>query len=151
MSKDFTTRTLGIHYRGTDKPCEAVYVSKADFIKQISALLTNEVFTTLFITSDETAFITQMKETFPSYHILHTQSERSNNDEPIHKTSKNPDLAKMAMIDSLLLSKCDFVIKTSSCLSDWVKIWNPSIPVFNVNKYYHVWFPQAMIPVRSFI
>jgi hypothetical protein len=55
------------------------------------------------------------------------------------------------MIDSLLLSKCDYVIKTSSCLSDWVKIWNPSINVYNLNKFNYAWFPQAIIPSVSYL
>ena len=55
------------------------------------------------------------------------------------------------MIDSLLLSKCDYVIKTSSALSDWVIIWNPSIRVYNLNKFLFTWFPQAIIPSVSYL
>jgi hypothetical protein len=67
------------------------------------------------------------------------------------KTDNNIDRAKEAMIDSLALSNCNYVIKTSSCLSDWVKIWNPAIEVYNLNIFYHDWFPQKIIPVKSYL
>jgi hypothetical protein len=84
--------------------------------------------------------------------IITTNALRSLNNIPIHeKINTNITQAKEAMVDSLLLSKCDFVIKTSSALSDWVKIWNPSIEVYNLNKFKETWFPQAIIPVKSFL
>ena len=149
----FGKKTLGIHYRGTDKlNTEANYISKEVVIRNISVFLSQEdTFDTLFIASDETEFLTKMMQEFPTYKIITSNSVRSMNTTPIHFNNSNIERAKEAMIDSLTLSKCDYVIKTSSCLSDWVKIWNPSIEVYNLNKFRYSWFPQAIIPVRSYI
>lgn len=152
--KTFGTYTLGLHYRGTDKGSEAVFMSKDDYIKQVSAFLklSNNKITTIFIVSDEEGFIQKTKDAFQTdYQLIFTNVKRSSTQDPLHLGNTDTRLAKEAMIDSLLLSKCNVVVKTSSCLSDWVKIWNPSIEVYNVNKFYHSWFPQAMIPVRSFL
>jgi len=154
FNKDFGNFTLGIHYRGTDKfNAHADFVSKDDFINQVQAYLSkNKQVDTIFIASDEEIFINKMKDAFmANYNLIFTSATRSSTNMPIHKNSNDKFLAKQAMIDSLLLSKCNFVIKTSSCLSDWVKIWNPSIEVYNVNTFRNDWFPQAMIPVRSFL
>lgn len=150
----FYKKTLGVHFRGTDKNGnEATRISKENVISNIKAfLLKNTEFITIFVASDETAFINLMKESFDQTHkLIFINALRSDNNNPIHLSSSGIEQARTAMIDSLTLSKCDFVIKTSSCLSDWVKIWNPTIEVYNLNKFKKDWFPQATIPVKSFI
>ena len=150
--KTFGKYTLGLHYRGTDKKTEAAFISSDDYLKHVFAFLKvhNDKVTTIFIASDEESFIQKIKESFQTdYQLIFTNSKRSSTQSPLHFGNTYINLAKEAMIDSLLLSKCDIVVKTSSCLSDWVKIWNPSIEVYNVNKFFCNWFPQAFIPVLS--
>lgn len=150
----FGKKTLGIHFRGTDKHKEADYISQENVIKNIMAFLTIENdFDTIFIAADEESFISKIKQACldkKKYNLIFTNSIRSHNKNPIHLHNTGIVLAQEAMIDSLLLSKCNYVIKTSSCLSDWVKIWNPSIEVYNLNKFRYSYFPQAIIPVKSY-
>ena len=151
----FIGKTLGIHYRGTDKfNNEATYIEIDLFIRNIIAFLDKNMYTSLLILSDEQDFINKIRQTITlkKYNIIITDSTKSVNGKPLHfeKTS-NINQAKDAMVDSLLLSKCDYVIKTSSCLSDWVKIWNPAISVYNLNKFLFSWFPQAIIPNISYL
>ena len=153
--KKFIGKTLGIHYRGTDKMnTESTHISIELFIRNIVAFLDKNMYTSLLILSDEQDFINKITQTITlkKYNIIITESIKSVNNKPLHfeKTSNIND-AKYAMVDSLLLSKCDYVIKTSSCLSDWVKIWNPSINVYNLNKFNYAWFPQAIIPTVSYL
>ena len=153
--KKFIGKTLGIHYRGTDKlNNESTYISIDLFIRNIIAFLDKNMYTSLLILSDEQDFINKIRQTITlkKYNIIITDSTKSVNGKPLHfeKTS-NINQAKYAMVDSLLLSKCDYVIKTSSCLSDWVKIWNPAISVYNLNKFLFIWFPQAIIPNISYL
>jgi len=133
---------------------EASYISKEDVVKNITSFLSTNEFDTIFIISDDETFITDIKNTsfFSEKKLVFTNSLRSNDNYPLHlKTDNNIDRAKEAMIDSLALSNCNYVIKTSSCLSDWVKIWNPAIEVYNLNRFYHEWFPQKIIPVKSYL
>jgi len=155
IKKEFGAKTLGIHFRGTDKlGSEASYISKEDVVKNITSFLSTNEFDTIFIISDDEIFITNIKNTsfFSEKKLVFTNSLRSNDNRPVHlKKENNIDRAKEAMIDSLALSNCNYVIKTSSCLSDWVKIWNPAIEVYNLNTFYHDWFPQKIIPVKSYL
>lgn len=153
LQLQFNGKTLGIHYRGTDKiGTEATLITKADVIKNIVGFLAgHDEYKTIFVASDETEFIRMMESSFGKYKLIFTNSTRSVTGRAVHGPYKDISGAKEAMVDSLTLSKCDFVIKTSSCLSDWVKIWNPAISVYNLNKFKMGWFPQAFIPVRSFL
>ena len=155
IKKEFCAKTLCIHFRGTDKLCrEASYISKEDVVKNITSFLSTNEFDTIFIITDDETFITDIKNTsfFSEKKLVFTNSLRSNDNYPLHlKTDNNIDRAKEAMIDSLALSNCNYVIKTSSCLSDWVKIWTPAIEVYNLNRFYHEWFPQKIIPVKSYL
>jgi hypothetical protein len=150
----FTGKTLGIHYRGTDKMNkEAEYISKDIVLSNILSFLKENTYNTLVIITDEKEFINKMSQilSLKEYNIIITNSKKSKNTTPLHFQNNTIDDARDAIIDSLLLSKCDYVIKTSSCLSDWVKIWNPSIEVYNLNKFKHKWFPQSIIPVLSYL
>jgi hypothetical protein len=152
--RKFIGKTLGIHYRGTDKlGSEAEYISIDNVLNNIINFLNSNTYNTIFIISDEEIFITKILETISNkeYNLVFTDSKKSKDNNPIHLKNCNINDAKNALIDSLLLSKCNYVIKTSSCLSDWVKIWNPDIEVYNLNKFKYDWFPQSAIPVKSYL
>lgn len=151
----FQGKTLGIHFRGTDKlGKEAEYISMENVLENISSFLSSHpnTYTTIFIITDEDIFLTKMINLFKNqYTLLYTNARRSKTSDPLHFHDCTIETAKEALVDSLLLSKCNYVIKTSSCLSDWVKIWNPDIEVYNLNRFYFDWFPQSSIPVKSYI
>jgi hypothetical protein len=147
-------KLLGVHFRGTDKlGTEADFISIEDTLEHISGFLAQheKEYATIFVITDEAKFLTSMIETFANrFKVLHTNARKSQTGKPLHFHESTLETAKEALVDSLLLSKCDFVIKTSSCLSDWVKIWNPDIEVYNLNRFRFDWFPQSIIPVKSF-
>jgi len=154
IKNTFGNKTLGVHFRGTDKlNLESEYISKEDYIKNINAFLsTQNDFDTIYVTCDEADFIPLLlnKISETKYKIIVSNSFKSTNNKSIHYHNFGNHLAKEALVDSLVLSKCDCIIKTSSALSDWVKIWNPEIEVYIVNKYIIPYFPHAMIPVKTF-
>jgi hypothetical protein len=149
----FKGKTLGVHYRGTDKYTEAQPVSPETLIGNIKTFLQmNTDYKSLFLITDEDRvvqlFLTLMNDC--QIKIITTNSKKTKTNIPIHfLNSCNIEHAKQALVDSISLSKCDFVIKTSSCLSDWAKIWNPSLEVYNINKFKYDWFPQAAIQVKQ--
>ena len=110
-------KTLGIHYRGTDKHTESDFISCDTVIENIVSFLSKHRYDTIIVITDEQLFIDKVKQL--NYPIVMTNSKKSKNGKPLHFQNNT---IQDAMIDSLLLSTCDYVIKTSSCLSDWVKI-----------------------------
>lgn len=77
-----------------------------------------------------------MQQEFPS-RIVSRDVHRSTGEEGIHFSEHNGyQLGEEALIDSLLLSKCDLLIRTSSNLSLWSTYFQPDIPVFLLSERY---------------
>ena len=54
---------------------------------------------------------------------------------------------KSALIDSLVLGRCRYLLKTSSALSAWSKLFNPAVEAFRVQGFNADWFPDANVPL----
>lgn len=144
-------KVIGVHYRGTDKKGEAPYVSYQKVIKNIEYTLSNLLNAdAVFISTDDQYFVDYIQLNLKNITlIIRKDFKRSTNNLAIHlDESLNKDnVNKDAIINSLLLSKCDFLIKTSSFLSDFSKLMNPSLPTVILNKPYEstLWFPTKQI------
>ncbi|MCQ8180891.1 hypothetical protein NP603_07210 [Methylomonas sp. SURF-1] len=149
--------TLGLHYRGTDKKLEAKPVEWDVALDKVFIYLNNNSqVDTLFVASDEQAFIKWLEVNLGHrvrvvYHKDHVLSE---NGHPIHtnlNSGCNYTKGKEALINCLLLSKCHALIRTSSFLSGWASVFNPSLPVIMLNRPYTntTWFPDSLILQRA--
>jgi hypothetical protein len=131
-------RNLGVHYRGTDKGIEAAVVSCEQMIETVMQEVEKQIFSTVFVASDEVAFIEELKASMPtSVRLVFRDHERSVNGRAIHhKESENVGLqrAREAMIDSLLLGHVTLLVKTPSMLSGWAKVHRPDLPLILVGK-----------------
>lgn len=147
---------LGIHYRGTDKSIEAPPVTP----EYVLATLTNYLaahphINALFIASDEEAFIEWIKQRVKQVEIIcHADIERSKDGIATHIRPLYGDnyiKGKEALVNSVLLSKCQVLIRTASYLSAWSSVFNPSLPVIMLNKPLDtaLRFPDADIIGRS--
>ncbi len=129
---------VGIHYRATDKFLgEAPEMSRQDFIKRI--IEETETFKDpyFFVATDDAFFIDEMLKVFPDK-VFFLDAERSETDQPIHTGSSSPDKqGEEALLDCLLLSKTNFLIRTSSNLSLASTWFNPTLPVVLVNPGIH--------------
>lgn len=129
---------IGIHYRGTDKHTEAPRVIYEDVLKavqeKLDALKNNEF--RIFIATDEWAFVDYMTSIFPDRVCYYQEAPRSIDGQPVHMNPAYSGYEKgeSALIDCLLLSKCDFLIRCSSNLSRWSTYFNPSLPVVELNQ-----------------
>jgi hypothetical protein len=56
-------------------------------------------------------------------------------------------LLKNAIVNSLVLSKCNFVLKTHSQLSGYSKIFNPDLEIYRINKCNCEYWPDSDIPI----
>jgi len=160
VENNFGKRTvLGLHYRGTDKKIEAPSVAWEYVAETVSNYLdSNPQTDCLFVASDEEGFIEWVNREFKQHIciISHNDTERSKNGEPIFTQpvlGDNYMKGREALINSLLLSKCDTLIRTASFLSGWSSIFNPSLPVIMLNKPFDdkLWFPDALIFQKSLI
>ncbi len=145
-------RVLGVHYRGTDKQInswdsnpitvEEYTVLIRDFLSQ------NIPFDSLFVATDEPSFADRLRSAInlPVLDLgpaeFHMATE--------HSTTRR-EKSDRAMLDCVLLSRCQAVIQTSSALPSFTKLFNPALPVYRcaASKLFSnmPYFPVAYIPV----
>lgn len=121
---------IGIHYRGTDKSMEAPRVP----FEQVYAAVRAAVSKArpgrhkLFIATDEQAFLDYMLDLYPNG-LLYREMFRSVDGKPTHwRDANNYDKGEDALLDSLLLSRCNCLVRTESSLSLCSTFFNPDLP-----------------------
>ena len=146
---DVEPDTLGIHYRGTDKlrdkketnplPIEEFYIILKDF------LVTHNV-KHIFICTDHEQSLKYLLQKLNNYDVKYNAFLRSTNAIPVHHV-QNKTKAIQSMIDMLTLSRCKYVLKSSSALSSWAKIINPDLEIYTTQAFKKVYFPNSCIPL----
>jgi Nodulation protein Z (NodZ). len=122
--------TIGVHYRGTDKhTLKGKYREVANAIERLVKKKQLHTFT-LFVATDDAAFLTFIAKRFPREITYVKEALRSTDSSPIHFSGIEPyKRGREALIDCLLLSQCDFLIRTDSNLSLFATYFNPELPV----------------------
>lgn len=142
--------TLGVHFRGTDKRFEAHTVERDAFCQMVDRTLADDPqLTNIFVSSDEPAFLDFfVNRGFGVPVNVAPATLLATGERPVH-FSGHPGLAigREALVTSLLLANCGFLIKTPSYLSAWSKIFNPSLRVKLVAppRENAFWFPDSRI------
>ena len=130
---DISKVTLAVHYRGTDKVHEAGQVSWDLICGSVDRILVQRPdLTAILLASDDVGFIEFFKNRrFKPPVILAPAAYMPKGSTPIH-FSGHPGLAigREALVTCLLLARSGFLIETTSYLSGWAKIFNPSLPVW---------------------
>lgn len=127
---------IGIHYRGTDKKIESPRVSYKKMEDALNTYIKNNELKEykIFIATDEFAFLDYFLNRFPNQ-VLFTTAERSSNDQAVHKSNYSPySKGEEALIDCLLLSKCNYLLWTESCLSLNATRFNPELPHLKITN-----------------
>jgi len=142
--------TLGVHFRGTDKVHETGRVSWETLVDTVRKTLVSEPrITNILVSSDEPQFLDYIRQQefarpvnfIPSSHL-------SVKGKPVHFSHLDGlQIGREALIASLLLSRCGFLIKTASYLSAWSKIFNPTLKVLLIShsKVGQIWFPDSAL------
>lgn len=136
---------IGVHYRGTDKWLEAPRVPYGDVCTAVRAAIRAAPTERcrLFVASDEQAFVECMEGAFPGK-VVSWETRRSRDGEPIDFIMDNNfKKGEDVLVDCLLLSRCDHLIRTSSSLSLCSTYFNPALPVVLLNQEYR---SQASAP-----
>jgi len=129
---------ISVHYRGTDKIIEAPHVPYHEALESINRYIrqTNLQDYKIFVASDELQFIEFLQKSFANAVITYS-TQRSSDGKPLHLKRLNPYLhGEEALIDCILLSKGNVLIRTSSNLSLWSTYFNPSIQTIALSERY---------------
>ncbi len=130
--RHFQTKYLiGIHFRGTDKHIEAKRTPYIKIKHEIDRLIAKKKlrFFKIFVATDESAFLDFICEKYPNRVITANAKRSDNRMQPLHFTDiERFERGKEAIIDCLLLSKCDYLIRTASNLSATATFINPKLP-----------------------
>lgn len=123
---------VGVHYRGTDKKAEAPRVPYEKIYEAIDALEFQDFL--LFVATDEAAFLAEISARYPG-RVVAAEAMRSTDGSPLHfNTSHQYQVGEEAVIDCLLLSRCDLLIRTPSFLSLYTTYFNPHMPVLLIEN-----------------
>ena len=153
---------LGLHYRGTDKQDDTSQTNPvtADLMLRLAQDMLKKVpdIDLIFLATDEESFIAKASNELPIQVISFDQQRKAIQTsteewhEPLfrgHDENHNTEVGRCAIIDSLLLSRCHYLLKCQSSLSAWSKIWNPELEAYRIAAFKHDWFPDAFIPLYT--
>lgn len=127
---------IGLHYRGTDKKFEARRISYKEILREVLAEIEKSPENWhLFIATDEQPFLDYMIKMFPGRVSYLEGIERSNGKRAIHFFNKSPYLqGKSAVMDCVLLSRTDILLRTCSNLNRWSTYFNPFLKERELSK-----------------
>jgi hypothetical protein len=111
-------RTLGIHYRGTDKFTEIARVPYETTFRKFQKL--PETYSRVFLSTDETAAAEWFAKRIPG--LILNPHQRTDNPGGLHLTQGGRQQADETMLDIRCLSLCDTLLVTRSNFSDWALI-----------------------------
>jgi hypothetical protein len=147
-------RSLGIHYRGTDKNRSLVEtnpVSQEDFLALVRDFVgTHPDIEAICVATDENDLVDKIRAQHTSLRIVHSGNVRHHKDVVLDDGFSKGD---HALLDCLLLSRCRYLLKCQSALSGFAKILNPNLEAYRIaaNKlswwsWGNPYFPDAHLP-----
>jgi hypothetical protein len=149
-SLGISAHTLAVHYRGTDKIGEAAKVSWEDLCEAAAQVAANSpALKNILLATDQSEFIDFFKNyAFPIPVIVAPATHLAQGQIPVHFSGyEGLAIGREALVTSLLLSRCGFLLKSPSYLSGWAKIFNPELPTWLIAppKAHAMWFPDRVL------
>jgi hypothetical protein len=124
---------IGIHYRGTDKITEAPRVEYEEVYRAIDQAIGTRKKYKLFVATDEQGFLEAISKRYKGK-VVCLDAIRSTSGKAIHASRKNSyRKGEEALLDCVLLSKTNVLIRTASNLSACSAFFNPTLPVVLLN------------------
>lgn len=138
---------LGVHIRRTDKfdyvlhyePTEAEPVSLDKIEDVIDKLLCTKKYNKIYLATDDTECYEKFKTKYDKK-IISIDAFRSSGKQCIHFNHKNISGYKKgldALLDCIFLSKCSFLVRSTSNLSTVSQFFNPDLKHINVNEIFN--------------
>lgn len=126
---------IGIHHRGTDKKLETPIIPYDTTLFHLNWLYTNlskKHKVRIFVATDDSDFLAYVKKRYPKK-VIYNDFVRSVNGEPLHYNddfySGNYQKGKEAVLDCLILSKCDWLVFPAASAFSMASLkFNPNLP-----------------------
>jgi hypothetical protein len=132
--------TLGLHVRGTDLNYAPV-VAPAEYFSHVDQWLKEKPTLKIFLATDQIQYLDVFRERYGDI-VIYTNCFRSDNDvAPFNRDEITPfEKGEEVMLDILLLSRCDFLIKSSSNVSEMAMYFGENLQcldlAYNKDKAY---------------
>jgi hypothetical protein len=131
---------LGVHYRGTDKREETrQFISRDNMLLEVSRkvydLQRDGKDIVLFVASDEEGFVSLARQRFNDVKFTDIPRSKSMFDS-LHATSSDRpfEMGREALVDCLLLSRSDFLIRTTSNMGFFAEAFSPDMKSVRLNS-----------------
>lgn len=120
-------KVIGVHIRGTDKSSEMKAISLEIILCKANEISQRYPGCEFFVATDEESILERAK-TLLAGKVVYYNSQRSSNGKPLHFSEHNRAiLGEEVLVETYLLSRCDFLIHTRSNVSSAVLFLNPEM------------------------
>ena len=147
-------KVLGIHMRGTDKgtaharPALMRVVQPEEYFQHIDRYMLANGSGKIFVATDQIQFLQKMIDRYGEQVIAY-ECIRSNSYRSVFEKKDGQGYLKgeQVLIDALLLSRCDFLIKCTSAVGEFALYFNPELKCIDLNhiNYDERLFTQFMV------
>ncbi len=123
----------GVHYRQTDAIHEPRVISIDGYIDYLKQVLDNHY--QIYACSDNVKFIEAIHKEFPG-RVVSRDITRSQSDQSLHRHEPyvGHQQRQDALIDMLILAKCEVIYTVGSLFIDTVRFFNPTIKIISLDK-----------------
>eukprot|EP00240_Pyramimonas_obovata_P004753 CAMPEP_0118929726 /NCGR_PEP_ID=MMETSP1169-20130426/6647_1 /TAXON_ID=36882 /ORGANISM="Pyramimonas obovata, Strain CCMP722" /LENGTH=424 /DNA_ID=CAMNT_0006871973 /DNA_START=87 /DNA_END=1358 /DNA_ORIENTATION=- len=118
-------KVLGVHMRGTDKAEIRRKVPPAEYLPYVNGFLKAFPGSLVFLATDSADYLEEfLAQVTNATRVVHTQSKRSSvNVFRDQSANARTVIGRQVLTDALLLSKCDFLLKSDSAVSEFSIYW----------------------------
>ncbi|KAL1500464.1 hypothetical protein AB1Y20_013121 [Prymnesium parvum] len=143
LSKGADKQLLGVHLRGTDKMRNigGRIVPPAEYFPLIDFFLARRPNTVLLVATDSPSFLEQVGVRYRSRMVAYSALRSERNAFADRSLSDNYKKGEDALVDALMLSCSNFLIKPASALSEFSVYFNPALHNHTIELQYEVGLP----------
>jgi hypothetical protein len=126
-------KILGVHKRGTDIALHHTKMPIERYFSEIDSIISDYDY--VFLSTDEESVVETFKSKYKNLITFNSKTLSSNPRTPSFKLNPRKDGYLMGfevIIESLLLSKVDFLLKTNSNVSNFSLLYNPFLKYKNI-------------------
>ena len=131
---------LGLHLRGTDKlkNIGGRIIGPAEYQPLVGEYLTRHPNALIFLATDSPAFLAEMRRRYPDTLVVYDALRSERNVFIDRKVADTYKKGEDALVDALLLSCANLLIKPASALSEFAVYWNPQLHNHTLELQYEV-------------
>jgi hypothetical protein len=124
---------LSIHFRGTDKVLESGKVEYESILRKAQPYL--ETGKKVFLATDDAEFSRIIRHEYPNIEFVSYDLGETQKNVPRHFSNlAESDKAMEALVNMFAIAKSPLCVRTSSYMSSFSKIINPSLQTITINK-----------------